>query len=80
MDGGRFVYLLGTGKLSSLKFPTFWFENAPQGKFILTIEFGQCPCGSVMKIRGGWKLRGGPTTQSKFGMENLYKTYNTGPI
>ena len=41
VDGGRIVYLLDTGKLSSLKFPTFWFENTPQGKFMLTIAFGQ---------------------------------------
>jgi DNA invertase Pin-like site-specific DNA recombinase len=41
VDGGRIVYLLDTGKLSSLRFPTFWFENTPQGKFMLTIAFGQ---------------------------------------
>lgn len=41
VDGGRIVYLLDTGKLSSLKFPTFWFENTPQGKFMLNIAFGQ---------------------------------------
>ncbi len=41
VDGGRIVYLLDTGKLSSLKFPTFWFESTPQGKFMLTIAFGQ---------------------------------------
>ncbi len=23
------------------QFPTFWFENTPQGKFMLTIAFGQ---------------------------------------
>ncbi len=41
VDGGRIVYLLDTGKLSSLKFPTFWSENTPQGKFMLNIAFGQ---------------------------------------
>ena len=41
VDGGRIVYLLDTGKLQSLKFPTFWFENTPQGKFMLSIAFGQ---------------------------------------
>ena len=25
----------------SLKFPSFWFENTPQGKFMLSIAFGQ---------------------------------------
>ena len=33
VDGGRVVHLLSTGKLKALKFPTFWFENTPQGKF-----------------------------------------------
>jgi DNA invertase Pin-like site-specific DNA recombinase len=32
VDGGRIVYALDTGKLVSLKFPSFWFENTPQGK------------------------------------------------
>jgi hypothetical protein len=41
VDGGRVVYLLDTGKLSALKCPTFWFENTPQGKFMLNIAFGQ---------------------------------------
>src|SRR3990170_7891892 len=41
MDGGKIVYLLDTGKLVDLKFPTFWFENTPQGKFMLSIAFGQ---------------------------------------
>src|SRR5437588_5656331 len=31
VDGGRVTYALDTGKLSILKFPTFWFENTPQG-------------------------------------------------
>ena len=35
VDGGRIMYALDTGKLSALKFPTFWFENTPQGKFML---------------------------------------------
>jgi site-specific DNA recombinase len=35
------VYLLDTGKILDLKFPTFWFENTPQGKFMLNIAFGQ---------------------------------------
>src|SRR3989338_6374086 len=41
VDGGRIVYLLDTGKLLDLKFPTFWFDNTPQGKFMLSIAFGQ---------------------------------------
>ena len=41
VDGGRIIYLLDTGKLAALKFPTLWFENTPQGKFMLNIVFGQ---------------------------------------
>src|SRR5882672_4380078 len=41
VDGGRIIYLLDTGKLCALRFPTFWFEPTPQGKFMLNIAFGQ---------------------------------------
>jgi len=41
VDGGQIIYLLDTGKLHDLKFPSFWFENTPQGKFMLNIAFGQ---------------------------------------
>src|SRR3989338_5115814 len=41
IDGGKIIYLLDTGKLQSLKFPTHWFENTPQGRFMLSIAFGQ---------------------------------------
>jgi DNA invertase Pin-like site-specific DNA recombinase len=41
VDGGRIIYLLDTGKLAALKFSTLWFENTPQGKFMLSIAFGQ---------------------------------------
>ena len=35
------IYDLDTGNLATLKFPTFWFDNTPQGKFMLHIAFGQ---------------------------------------
>lgn len=41
VDGGKIIYLLDIGKLLNLKFPTFWFDNTPQGKFMLSIAFGQ---------------------------------------
>ena len=41
VDGGRVIYLVDTGKIQSLKFPTFWFEPTPQGKFMLSVAFGQ---------------------------------------
>ena len=41
VDGGRIIFLLDTGKIKELKFPIFWFEPTPQGKFMLNIAFGQ---------------------------------------
>jgi DNA invertase Pin-like site-specific DNA recombinase len=41
VDGGQIIYLVDTGIIKELKFPTFWFENTPQGKFMLSIAFGQ---------------------------------------
>jgi site-specific DNA recombinase len=41
IDGGQVIYLLDQTRLTSLKFPTFWFENTSQGKFMLSIAFGQ---------------------------------------
>ena len=41
VDGGKIIYSLDTGKLTDLKFPSFWFENSPQGKFVLNIAFSQ---------------------------------------
>ena len=41
VDGGKLIYLIDTGKIQALKFPQFWFEATPQGKFMLNIAFGQ---------------------------------------
>ena len=41
IDGGKIIYLLDTGKILDLKFPIFWFDSTPQGKFMLNIAFGQ---------------------------------------
>jgi len=41
VDGGKVIYLVDTGKITDLKFPTFWFDATPQGKFMLSISFGQ---------------------------------------
>ena len=65
VDGGRVIWLVDTGKLMALKFPSFWFENTPQGKFMLSIAFGQSKYyvdnlsenvkrGIRQKIRLGW--------------------------
>ena len=41
VDGGKIIYLVDTGKISALKFNTFWFEPTPQGKFMLSMSFSQ---------------------------------------
>ncbi len=41
IDGGKIIYLLDTEKITELKFPTFWCDPTPQGKFMLSIAFGQ---------------------------------------
>lgn len=41
VDGGKIIYLIDTGKIKDLKFPTYKFDNSAYGKFILTIAFGQ---------------------------------------
>ncbi len=41
VDGGCIINLIDTGKLLSLKFPTYWFEPSSQGLFMLQIAFGQ---------------------------------------
>lgn len=40
LDGARIIDLLDRGKLRDLKFPTFSFENTPQGKLMLFTLFG----------------------------------------
>ena len=41
VDGGQLIYLLDTDQLQSLKFPTFWFDNTPQGKFMISMAFSE---------------------------------------
>ncbi|MEI7690571.1 MAG: recombinase family protein, partial [bacterium] len=41
IDGGKVIYLVDEGKIEALKFPTFWFDTTPQGKFMLSVAFGQ---------------------------------------
>lgn len=41
VDGGHIIYLLDRTLLQSLKFPTCWFENTSQGKFMLSMAFSQ---------------------------------------
>ena len=41
VDGGQIIYLLDRLLLTALKFPSFWFENTSQGKFMLSMAFSQ---------------------------------------
>ena len=41
VDGGRIVYLVDTGQIRDLRFPTFRFEGSAHGKFMLNIAFCQ---------------------------------------
>lgn len=40
-DGGDLIYWLDLCIVKDLRFPGFWFENSPQGKSMLGIEFAQ---------------------------------------
>lgn len=40
VEGGQIIHYLDTGKLRDLQFPTFTYENSPQGKFMLMVMFG----------------------------------------
>ena len=39
IDSGQIIYMLDENILLDLKFPHFWFENTPQGKYMLANEF-----------------------------------------
>ncbi|MCP4653341.1 MAG: recombinase family protein, partial [Candidatus Omnitrophica bacterium] len=41
VDGGKVIFLVDSCVIRNLKFPTFWFDTTPQGKFMLNIAFGQ---------------------------------------
>lgn len=41
VDGGKVIYMMDTGVIKDLRFPTYWVDNTPQGKFTLSLAFGQ---------------------------------------
>ena len=41
VDGGKIIYLVDRGVINELRFPTYRFDNNAQGKFMLSITFGQ---------------------------------------
>ena len=85
VDGGKIIYLVDINKIASLRFPQFWFEPTPQGKFMLQVAFGQSKYFSdnlVENVKRGvrQKLRKGEwLTRAPFGYVNNYKTRNIEP-
>ncbi|MBI2627745.1 recombinase family protein [Candidatus Nomurabacteria bacterium] len=85
IDGGKIIYLVDTGKIVSLRFPQFWFEPTPQGKFMLQVAFGQSKYFSdnlVENVKRGMrqKLRRGEwLTKAPYGYVNNLKTRNIEP-
>ncbi len=41
VDGGQIIHLVDQGVIEDLVFVSHWFEPTPQGKFILSMAFGQ---------------------------------------
>lgn len=41
VDGGKIIYMMDIGVIKDLRFPTYWVDNTPQGKFTLSLAFGQ---------------------------------------
>lgn len=71
IDGGQIIYLLDRGVLRDLKFSTYTYENNSQGKFMLSIMFGQSKYysdalsenikrGNQTKIAKGWRPNHAP--------------------
>ncbi len=71
IDGGHVIYLLDQGILRDLKFATYTFENNSQGKFMLSIMFGQSKYysdalsenvkrGNATKVAMGWRPNRAP--------------------
>ena len=85
IDGGQIIYSIDTEKITSLKFPTFWFEPTPQGLFMLQVAFGQSKYYSdnlSENVKRGLrqKLRRGEwPTRAPFGYLNNPKIRNIEP-
>ena len=85
VDGGQIIYLIDIGKITSLRFPTFWFEPTPQGLFMLQVAFGQSKYYSdnlSENVKRGFrqKLRRGEwPAKAPLGYINNSKTKNIEP-
>lgn len=71
IDGGQIIYMLDQGVIRDLKFSTYTFENNSQGKFMLSIMFGQSKYysdalsenvkrGNQTKLEMGWRPNHAP--------------------
>src|SRR3989344_5172455 len=82
---GKIIYLVDINRIASLRFPQFWFEPTPQGKFMLQVAFGQSKYFSdnlVENVKRGirQKIRRGEwLTLAPFGYVNNLKTKNIEP-
>ncbi len=85
VDGGKIIYLVDINRIASLRFPQFWFEPTPQGKFMLQVAFGQSKYFSdnlVENVKRGirQKLRKGEwLCLAPMGYVNNHKTRNIEP-
>ena len=85
VDGGKIIYLIDINRIASLRFPQFWFEPTPQGKFMLQVAFGQSKYFSdnlVENVKRGirQKIRRGEwLTLAPLGYVNNLKTKNIEP-
>jgi len=85
VDGGKIIYLIDINRIATLRFPQFWFEPTPQGKFMLQVAFGQSKYFSdnlVENVKRGirQKIRRGEwITLAPFGYVNNLKTKNIEP-
>src|SRR3989339_1354865 len=85
VDGGRVIYLVDTEQIAFFRFPTFWFEPTPQGKFMLQVAFGQSKYYSdnlVENINRGIRQkvrRGEWLVRAPFGYINNPKARNIEP-
>ena len=85
VDGGKIIHLVDQKKITSLRFPTFWFEPTPQGLFMLQVAFGQSKYYSdnlIQNINRGIRQkvrRGEWLTKAPFGYVNNPRTRNIEP-
>ena len=91
IDGGRIVYLLDTGVVRDLKFATYTFENNSQGKFMLSIMFGQSKYysdalsenvkrGNRTKLEKGWRPNKAPLGYLNDPTKTISADPNTFPL